>query len=112
MIAQTHRKLAFATASLAVASIAAAFVLVFKAGCAGDLKGGSSGDPLLALHLEGLALLPFLLGLAASTFVAWSVAGSGWARRSTLALTWFLFGGALLWLLGLRVQEWGTQACF
>ncbi|TBW10387.1 hypothetical protein E0E52_03845 [Azotobacter chroococcum] len=40
------------------------FVMLFKAGCAGDPKGGSLGDPVRALELEGIDLIPLILSAA------------------------------------------------
>jgi hypothetical protein len=37
--------------------------LMFKAGCAGDVKGGASGDPILALEIESQAIFVEFIGL-------------------------------------------------
>lgn len=55
---------------------ALALFVMFKAGCAGDPKGGSLGNPVRALELEGVGLFPLLLSAASGG------AGIGLASRS------------------------------
>lgn len=98
-------------ALLAVACIAATYMLLFKAGCTGDPKGGAWGDPSLALHLESLSLILLVVGLASGSYAAWSAAGPATTRRCIAALATFCVGGALLWLSVFLIEMWGTQAC-
>ncbi|MBI4990043.1 MAG: hypothetical protein HZC23_14600 [Rhodocyclales bacterium] len=97
---------------IAIAALAASFGLLFKAGCVGDLKTGSLGDPVAALYYEGLALPPFLLGLlgfAALFFIRRQLA---FQYRVAHALAFIFFGGFALWLIGIQFETWGVQQCF
>jgi hypothetical protein len=99
------------SALLTGAAVAASLGLLFKAGCLGDIKGGALGDPSAALHLEALALAPALLALAAGACTVWLLAGRGVGGRIALTAAWLIFGGVLLWIAGVQMQAWGTQAC-
>jgi hypothetical protein len=90
---------------------AISFWLLYKAGCASDTKGGSYGDPLVALSLEGAALPLFVLAfLGAISFLA-SLTVS--MRYRVAVIVAFVFVGTLaLWLTGLRVESWGVRTCF
>jgi hypothetical protein len=90
---------------VALVSLALSFWLQFRAGCAGDLKTGTLGDPQRALALEHAALLPFLFSVVVgiASIAMWRV---GFA---VLAL---LIGVPLLWLLGIQIEVWGVQYCF
>jgi hypothetical protein len=90
---------------LSLVSLALSFWLLFRAGCAGDLKTGSLGDPQRALDLEYVALPFFLVGVVAATA---SIA----MRSGGLAVAALLLGGPLLWLLGIQFEVWGVQQCF
>ena len=86
--------------------------LLFKAGCAGDTKGGRLGDPLVALSLENAAFPFFLLAIVATvSLLAWLTPGS--ARYRVAAIVAFvLVGVPALWLMGHQVEVWGVQHCY
>lgn len=58
MTANAQKFLSIGLGLLFALSAAVAFFVMFKAGCAGDPKGGSLGDPVRALELEGVGLFP------------------------------------------------------
>ncbi|MBN8284739.1 hypothetical protein [Zoogloea sp.] len=84
--------------------------LMFKAGCAGDPKGGSLGNPARALDLESVGLLTLLLSAASGG------AAIGLALRSIhriaqgVAFALLVFIG--LWFAGAQFEVWGVQSCF
>jgi hypothetical protein len=89
---------------------ALSLMLMYMAGCIGDPKGGSYGDPVRALELEGYALFPLI--------ICATLAGIGISRRSrtnnrgavgtAFALLWLI----LLWLAGIHMETWAVQTCF
>jgi hypothetical protein len=89
---------------------ALALFVMFKAGCAGDPKVGSLGNPVRALELEGVGLLPLLLSAASGG------AAIGLASRSVhriaqgVAFALLVFIG--LWFAGMQFEVWGVQSCF
>ena len=86
--------------------------LLFKAGCAGDTKGGSLGDPLVALSLENAAFPFFLLAIVATvSLIAWLTPGSVWYRVAAI-IACVLVGVPALWLTGLQVEVWGLRHCY
>jgi hypothetical protein len=89
---------------------AVTFFLMFQAGCAGDLKSGSFGDPYRALELERVAFLPLLvsasLGGAAIGLRSHSI------HRAAYGGAFALFAVACLWFAGVQFQHWGAQTCF
>ena len=97
---------------IAVAALAASFGLLFKAGCVGDLKTGSLGDPVAALHYEGLALPLFLLGLLGFATLFFIRRQLALQFRVAHALAFLIFGGFALWLVGIQFETWGVQQCF
>jgi hypothetical protein len=104
--------LALGSALLTVAAVAVSLGLLFKAGCSGDIKGGALGDPSAALHLEALALAPALLALVAGACTVWLLTGRrGGGGRAALVVAWLVSGVPLLWIAGVQMQAWGTQAC-
>jgi hypothetical protein len=96
---------------LSVVSFAFSFWLMFRAGCAGDLKTGSYGDPQLALELESIAMPFFLLGAVGLMALTASLKRP-MPQRIGIAAASVLFGGPLLWLLAIQFEVWGVQACF
>lgn len=89
---------------------ATALFVMFKAGCAGDPKGGSLGNPVGALELEGIGLLPLLLsaasGGAAIGLASWSI------HRIAQGVAFALLIFIGLWLAGMQFEVWGVQSCF
>ena len=112
MNALVHKRIHIGLVLVSVLGIALSFALLFQAGCTGDPKTGALGNPVRSLELEGFALLPFLGGLiagAASVVKGFSATPS---RRAANALAFVIFGGGLLWLLGIQFEAWGVQSCF
>ena len=72
----------------AVASGAMAVYLSYRSGCAGDLKSGSLGDPLLAMKIgneaDGALVVALLVG--SSAFAVWPTVSI--SRRIKRAVSW------------------------
>jgi hypothetical protein len=98
--------------ALSLASLALSFWLLFRAGCAGDLKGGALGDPKRALELEYAALPCFFLGVVAGITCIALVRQLPVRQRIGLVGGALLIGVPALWLLGIQFEVWGVQYCF
>jgi len=85
-------------------------IMMFKAGCAGDTKGGAYGDPLRALELEGMAL--FTLILSAVFGVAGIMCVSRFTNRGAIGAAFGLLALVILWLAGIQLESWAVQSCF
>ncbi|MBW8847845.1 MAG: hypothetical protein JF607_23020 [Burkholderiales bacterium] len=85
---------------------------MFRAGCAGDLKGGTLGNPVKALALEGVGAPLGWLGLAFAIMAALCRPNVAIGRRGAIAVTVLVLGGAGVVLLGVQFEIWGTQSCF
>ena len=85
--------------------------LLFKAGCAGDTKGGSYGDPLVALSLEEAAFPLFLMAVVVTISAIASLTSLSMRYRVAI-VAFVLVGAPVLWLTGLRVESWGLRTCF
>lgn len=100
----------FSLGLLFAVSAALSLFVMFKAGCAGDPKGGSLGNPVRALELEGVALLPLLLstvfGGAAISLASRSV------HRVTQGVAFALVALIGLWFAGMQFEVLGVQSCF
>jgi hypothetical protein len=97
---------------LALIGVSLSLFVMFQAGCAGDSKGGSLGNPIRALELEGLATLPFIVGLfCGACAIAFAPILSP-SLRVTYSLLFLLVCGICLWLLGIQFEIWGVQSCF
>ncbi len=83
---------------------------MFKAGCAGDLKGGSLGDPIRALQLEDFGLFPFLLSAVSGGTAIGLLSRS--IHRVAQGLTVAIFTLFCLWLAGMQFEMWDVQSCF
>ena len=97
---------------LATASSAAYVYLAFKSGCAGDLKGGSLGDPQEALRIQGLSLAPMLIALLTITAVPFVAMQATMLKRSLLSIAFFLLSFAALEVGGIYAESEGVQQCF
>jgi hypothetical protein len=83
----------------------------YRAGCIADLKGGSWGEPRLAVETE---LLGVLFGLAACTLVGAYLAYSPQSsvrRRAVQFIIGMLSSVLVLLGVGYFVETQGTQAC-
>ncbi|NOS86996.1 MAG: hypothetical protein HOP34_00400 [Methylococcaceae bacterium] len=95
---------------LSILGAALHLFLIFMAGCSGDPKGGSFGDPVRALQLESFALFPLLLSVA-SGGVAFGLMSKS-IHRVTEGLAFATFTLFCLWLTGMQFETWGVQSCF
>jgi hypothetical protein len=91
-------------------SAALSLFVMFKAGCTGDPKGGSLGDPVRALELEGVGLL-LLLVSAASGGAVISLASQS-IHRIAQGVAFALLALIGLWFAGMQFEFWGVQSCF
>jgi hypothetical protein len=87
-------------------------LLAFHAGCVGDTKGGSLGDPVAALRVEsiGIGLLCFgcaLLAASASTSPDVSV-----SKRIAAAAGIFLVAFVVGEFCTFQGEIWGVQYCY
>ncbi|SRR5712691_12109168 len=98
--------------AISFVSFAVSFWLMFRAGCAGDLKTGSYGDVRLALELENAAIPFFAFGAVGLVAFIASLKIVPVPQRIGIAAACVLFGGPLLWLLAIQFEVWGIQACF
>ena len=83
---------------------------MFNAGCAGDLKGGSLGDPIRALELETMSLIVLLLSVVSCG--AGFIYGSKSVHRVAHGLAFAMFMLFGLWLSGIQIELWGVQSCY
>lgn len=110
MAANAPKYLPLGLGFLFAMSAAFALFIMFKAGCAGDPKGGSLGDPVRALQLEGVGLLPLLLS-AASGGAAIGLASQS-IHRVAHGVAFALLALICLWFAGMQFEVWGVQSCF
>jgi hypothetical protein len=90
--------------------MAMSLLILFRAGCAGDVKTGSLGDPRQALQLEGYGLIAALVSTALST--AEFVLTSKTVHRTSYAIAFALFSLVCWWIVGIQVEIQGVQSCF
>jgi hypothetical protein len=95
-----------------IAGFSAYLWLSYSAGCAGDTKGGSYGDPVRALQIEGYSLASFLCALFAGTAIPLVFGTGNLVGRSVIAAIFFMFVGAAFIFLGIRIEFLGVQSCF
>jgi hypothetical protein len=92
--------------SIALVSLVAGLILLYKAGCIADLKSGL-GDPVHALHLEYLAGTCLLSSWIASLLVVVLL------KPRTF---WFIglaaMLGPMLWVAGLYFEGLAITECF
>lgn len=96
---------------LAIFSFISALYFSFQAGCAGDLKSGIFGNPLLALEIQNKAFsimfFSLALGVSAIAFRSSGVVHGliyGWAL--------IVFGSVSFWILAWQLEILGVQSCF
>lgn len=85
-------------------------IILFQAGCAGDVKTMALGDVRRALQLEGYGIGAALVsaGLSAAAFIQISQS----PRRVPQAITFALFLFVCLWIAGMEMETQGIQSCF
>jgi hypothetical protein len=106
------RGLAIGLFAAAILASAAYLYFTYKAGCAGDLKGGTLGDQQQALRYEGLSTGPLFVALLC--FVASPLVApfGGLAKRTLASAALFLIALVALILGGTQVEIVGVQQCF
>jgi hypothetical protein len=104
------RRLSFVLAVASLGFAGASFHFMYRAGCIGDLKGGSLGDFKQALDVESEGVLLLLLSvlLAAIAGVAYPV--KLWKRvlKSVVLFATVAIGG---YIAGIQFEVWGVQYC-
>ncbi len=101
--------LAIAGATFVIGA-ALAIYISFQAGCTGDLKSGVYGNPLRALELEKLAIVPHIASAVAGGI---AVAVLSWSKnRAAHAVGFAILAFGCLWILEFQVEVYGVQACF
>jgi hypothetical protein len=94
------------------ACIATSLFFMYRAGCAGDLKGGALGDPLKALAIEsnGVALgwLAAVLLAAVASTLPWSHT----IHRVTAVIFALVVGWGVMTISGIHFETQGVQSCF
>jgi len=110
MAASAPKFLTIGLGLLFALSAAVALFILFKVGCAGDLKGGSLGDPIRALELEGVGLFPLLVSAASCGATFGLVSQS--IHRVAHGVGFALLALICLWFAGMELEIWGIQSCF
>ena len=85
---------------------------MYQAGCTGDLKGGSLGDPLRALEIEGKGVALSWLSVLLLAAVAGSLPKLDITQRVVAALAALIVGVIALTIAGIQFEVWGVQSCF
>lgn len=106
----TQKYLPLGFGALSIISAALLLFIMFKAGCAGDSKGGSLGDPVRALQLESFGLLPLFLSAASGGAAIGLMSKS--IHRVAHGLGFALFMLFCLWLASMQFEIEGVQSCF
>jgi len=110
MLANAPKYLSRSLGLLFAVSAAAALFVMFKAGCAGDVKGGSLGNPVRALELEGVGLVPLLISAVSGGAAVGLMSRSSY--RVVYGVGFALAALICLWLAGIQFEIWGVQSCF
>jgi len=98
-------------AAAAVLCLGFSLWLSFHAGCVGDTKSGSYGNPVRALELERDAFISLGAGVFGTAIAIASLGSLGFVARIACSLGFIVLGGPALWLLGLDFETRGVQAC-
>jgi len=95
----------------AATCLAVSLLLMYRAGCVGDLKGGTLGDPLKALAIESKAVV---LGWLAVLLLAATAGALPWphtVHRVTAVISALVFGWGAVNISGIHFETLGVQAC-
>ena len=101
------------TLVLAVASLffaAVSLILMYKAGCVGDLKSGF-GNPVEALHIEAQSLIALVLSLSGAGCAVFYKSRKHLGERIANAVGYPLIAGVVLWIVGVQIEGWVTMSC-
>lgn len=85
---------------------------IIQSGCAGDLKGGSQGDPIEALRLEGVAFAFLAAGILIGSVAAALIPYQALTQRVISAVAFFGVAGITLWFVAFFIQEEAVRHCF
>ena len=96
---------------LAICSLISALYFSFQAGCVGDVKTGTLGNPSLALQMENTSFAIMLLGLVLGA-IATTLRTSGVTQRLTNVLVFSIIGFICFWLLSWQLEALGVHTCF
>src|SRR5205809_7977476 len=99
-------------AATAVLCLGFSLWLCFHAGCVGDTKGGSYGDPVRAIELERDAFVSLVVGVLGIAVVIASLDSLGRSARVAYSLGFIVLGFPVFWFLGLDLEDRGVHACF
>jgi hypothetical protein len=99
---------------LLVATLAsiAGFHFAYQAGCAGDLKTGTLGNPQSALRYEGLSSGTMLIALLCLTTTPFFAMRGGLLKQVLAATAIFFVLLAVLVVGGIQMEYIGVQKCF
>jgi len=87
-------------------------LLMFQAGCTGDLKGGSLGDPAKALEVEGKGVAFGWLSVLLLAAVAGTLPRLHITQRVVASLVALVVGLIAITVTGIQFEVWGVQSCF
>ena len=111
-MANRRNRYAAFVAAPAVLCLGFSLWLWFHAGCVGDTKSGSYGNPVRALELERDAFISLVLGVFGTAIAIASLDSLGDVAPIACSLGVIVLGCPALWLLGLDLETRGVQACF
>ena len=92
--------------------IAASLAIVFYAGCVGDTKAATRGDPVRALYYENIAIGLGSLALALSVALVALFRSMSLGVRMVCGFLVLCVFAPILWLFELQVEVWGVRWCF
>ena len=100
-----------ALVALAVALLLAGIGIAFWAGCTGDTKGGSLGDPVAALQIQSFGALAALGAALAFAAAASTLRAKDSTTRVKLAIAAVL-AVAMVWIVvGWEAEVQGVKQC-
>ena len=111
MISLRAIRFPLAFAILSAVALAGACYFAFQSGCAGDLKGGALGDPILALYLSNISFALQALGLVLGAFAIASCNLLSGSERLNSAIAFVFLFAVLAWMAGVQLEAMGVEAC-
>jgi len=85
---------------------------MYQAGCAGDLKGGSLGDPNLALRIEGKGVVLGWLSVLLLSIIIGTLPRLQPGLRIAGVAVAVVIGFITITITGIQFEVWGVQSCF
>jgi len=95
----------------AIASVVVSYLILYHAGCVGDTKAASFGDPVRALRLEEFAGLLYLLAMVSTTAAFIAKSESFPWKAAAISVGLFLLGYPLYSLIGFQVEMSAAGHC-